>query len=135
MQSMATLKRQHQEISEILAEIKKDLDKGGLDKEATKMATKISILAGKLKIHLNTEDKYMYPQLLQSGNEEMKKIAQSFIKEMGDISREFVSFKDRFNTRIKITGDPQGFIRESDRIFEVLKERIAKEDSSLYTII
>ena len=77
----------------------------------------------------------MYPQLLQSDNAELRKTAQAYIDEMGHIRKVFTDYKDRYNTRTKITGNSQAFIEESNRVFEVLEDRIAKEDLSLYTAI
>lgn len=135
MLNLATLKRQHQEIREILSEIKLGLNNTNLNNEASQLATKISILAGKLRIHLSTEDQCMYPQLLKSDNMELRKTAQGYISEMGHISNVFMDYKDRFNTKTKITGNSRAFIEESNRVFEILEDRIMKEDLSLYTII
>ncbi|HEX2926018.1 MAG TPA: hemerythrin domain-containing protein [Ruminiclostridium sp.] len=127
-----TLKRQHEEIAEILSDIKADLENKDISKEAFQIASKISNLAGRLKIHLNTEDQYMYPQLLKSSNLEIKKTAQAYMDEMGTISDEFTAFKDSFNTRSKISSDVDLFIKECKRIFGLLEERISKENSTLY---
>lgn len=129
---LETLKRQHEEIAEIISEIKSDIDQKDIAKEALEISSKISNLAGKLKVHLNTEDQYMYPQLLKSSNSEVQTTAQAYIDEMGTISTEFMAYKDRFNTRTKITNEIDLFVSESKRIFSLLQQRIAKEDSNLY---
>ncbi len=129
---LETLKRQHEEIAEIISEIKSDIDQKDIAKEALGISSKISNLAGKLKVHLNTEDQYMYPQLLKSSNSEVQTTAQAYIDEMGTISTEFMAYKDRFNTRTKITNEIDLFVSESKRIFSLLQQRIAKEDSNLY---
>ena len=132
---LSTLKRQHKEIGEMLANLKHTIENGNLEQEASYIALEISMLAGKLKIHLNTEDQFVYPQLLQSDNAELKKAAQAYMDEMGHISKEFMNYKDRFNTKTKITGNPQDFLKETDRIFGLIERRIEKEDSSLYTFL
>ncbi len=129
---LETLKRQHEEIAEIISDIKSDIDQKDIAKEALEISSKISNLAGKLKVHLNTEDQYMYPQLLKSSNSEVQTTAQAYIDEMGTISTEFMAYKDRFNTRTKITNEINLFVSESKRIFSLLQQRIAKEDSNLY---
>lgn len=88
MLNLAALKRQHQEIREILREIKQGLSNTDIEKEASQLATKICLLAGKLKIHLSTKDQYMYPQLLQSDNVKLRKTAQGYIDEMGHIRKQ-----------------------------------------------
>ncbi len=129
---LENLKRQHEEIAETLSDIKFDINHKDIAKEALGISSKISNLAGKLKVHLNTEDQYMYPQLLNSSNSEVRITAQAYIDEMGTISTEFMEYKDRFNTRTKITKDIDLFVSESHRIFHLLEERIAKEDANLY---
>ncbi len=129
---LENLKRQHEEIAEIISDIKSDIDQKDIAKEALEISSKISNLAGKLKVHLNTEDQYMYPQLLKSSNSEVQTTAQAYIDEMGTISTEFMAYKDRFNTRTKITNEIDLFVSESKRIFSLLQQRIAKEDSNLY---
>lgn len=129
---LETLKRQHEEIAEIISDIKSDIDQKDIAKEALEISSKISNLAGKLKVHLNTEDQYMYPQLLKSSNSEVQTTAQAYIDEMGTISTVFMEYKDRFNTRTKITNEIDLFVSESKRIFSLLQQRIAKEDSNLY---
>lgn len=135
MLNIATLKRQHEQIGELLTELKQDIARGSLEQEASSIALKISILAGKLKVHLDTEDRYMYPQLLQSGKTELKKLAQAYMDEMGYISKAFMNYKDRFNTKSKIRGNPQVFLKESQEMLEVIGQRIEKEDVSLYTVL
>ncbi|WP_024832277.1 hemerythrin domain-containing protein [Ruminiclostridium josui] len=129
---LETLKRQHEEIAEILSDIKFHILHKDIAKEALEISSKISNLAGKLKVHLNTEDQYMYPQLLKSSNSEIRKTAQAYIDEMGTISTQFMAYKDRFNTRSKITNDIDLFVSESKKIFDILEQRIAKENSNLY---
>ena len=130
---LETLKRQHEEIAEIVSDIKSYINHKDIAKEALELSSKISNLAGKLKVHLNTEDQYMYPQLLKSSNSEVRTTAQAYIDEMGTISTQFMAYKDRFNTRTKITKDIDTFVSESHRIFDLLEQRIAKEDANLYT--
>ncbi len=132
MINLVTLKRQHEEISEIIEKIKDIIDRDAMVSEASEAALLISTLAGKLKIHLNTEDKYMYPQLMASASEEVRKTAKEYLEEMGTISETFMGYKDRFNTRSKICADPGTFAAESSSVFEVLYKRIGREEDSLY---
>lgn len=53
---------------------------------------------------------------------------------MGNISDEFVDYKNRFNTRTKIISNTREFVNETQRILRILEERIKKEDANLYTI-
>lgn len=135
MLDLATLQRQHKEVKQIINNIKIMLNKNDIDKYGLDIATQINILAGKLKIHLSTEDKYMYPYLLQSENETVRKMALDYSDEMGHINEEFVEYKDKFNTRTKIANNTKEFIEETSRVFKILEERMSKEDTSLYIYV
>ncbi len=136
MLNIKTLKRQHEEIYDVIAELRESMgSEGDLENRAFEIAQKISLLAGKLKIHLGTEDRYMYPYIMENGSDELKKAAESSVKEMGDISAKFLEYKDRFNTRSKILNDLKGFLSETSKILHMLEERMKKEDSNLYRLL
>jgi len=135
MANMNMLKRQHEDILNVILGIRGTVKRGNLERDAANIATQISILAGKLKIHLGTEDEFMYPTLLDSSNSELVNVAREFIEEMGGISREFAEYKDCYNTKTKILNNQKGFLLETERIFRVLENRIEKEDKILYPLI
>ena len=60
------LLRQHKEIYAILNSIKEMICRNDFQDNYTEFARSISHLAGKLQIHLNTEDKFLYPKLLEN---------------------------------------------------------------------
>ncbi len=135
MININSLKRQHDEISEAIKNVKNLIAGDKLESEANEAAMLINTLAGKLKIHLNTEDKYMYPDLLKNESSQVRDTAKLYIEEMGKISEVFTQYKDKFNTRSKITANLEGFIAESNRVFSILESRIDKEETSLYTAL
>lgn len=132
MISVTSLKRQHQEISEAIGSIRSLISGGRVEAWAHEIAMLVNTLAGKLKIHLNTEDKYMYPGLLESGTEELKDLAREYMGEMGAISHIFLQYKERFNTRSKILSAQEAFITESQKVFDLLERRVEREETSLY---
>lgn len=128
-----TLIRQHEEIYEVISDLKRNMDAADdLEARAFEIAQKISLLAGKLKIHLVTEDQYMYPYILEKGSQELKALAQGYMEEMGTISGEFTEYKNRFNTKSKIISNLNEFKVETLKIIKVLEGRMGKEDSNLY---
>lgn len=129
---LATLERQHKEIEEVVLDIEQTINKNNIEGDAAHIAKQISMLAGKLRVHLATEDKNMYPYLLEKGDEKLKRLATEYADEMGHISEAFMAYKDKFNTRTKIMNNPQGLISETKETFKVLGERMAKEDTQLY---
>nr|WP_278330534.1 hemerythrin domain-containing protein [Clostridium magnum] len=92
----------------------------------------MNTLAGKLNIHMNSEDKFLYPELINSRDEQLKQIAKQYSEEMGNIHQEFSNYKNKFNTKTKILSDVDGFLKESKEIIKLLENRISKEDIYLY---
>lgn len=133
MFDIKTLRRQHKEIYDAISGLKGSLEAvDHLEAGAFEISQQISVLAGKLKVHLGTEDRLIYPYILEKGSDELKRIAQGYVAEMGTISDEFSNYKNRFNTKNKIISDMKGFVTETAKILKVLEDRIKKEDSNLY---
>ena len=135
MDNLSNLKRQHIEIVELI-NIIKDLSKNEENiNEGIEIAKNINILAGKLTVHLNSEDKYLYPDLLKSSDLKIKKIGEDYIKEMGNICDEFTKFKNKYNTKSKLLKNKEEFKSELEITFKLLEKRIDKEDRELYKLI
>jgi DUF438 domain-containing protein len=133
MIDIKTFKRQHEEIYDIISALKVSIGAvNTLEAEAFEISKKINTLAGKLKVHLGNEDRYMYPYILEKGSAELKSVAQAYVVEMGTISNVFSDYKNRFDTRSKIISDTKEFVKETAKILKVLEDRIKKEDSNLY---
>ncbi|MBP9597266.1 MAG: hemerythrin domain-containing protein, partial [Fusobacteriaceae bacterium] len=92
--------RQHKEISELINTIKTMAIKD-LIANSKEIATTLNNLSGKLKVHLSMEDRYLYPNL--KAKNESKNIAEKFENEMGNLAKEFLNYKEKYNTYIKIT--------------------------------
>lgn len=132
MINISNLERQHIEIKELVASIKAQTKLSDLGNDVEALAKNINILAGKINIHMNSEDKFLYPKLLEGKNPELKTMAKSYISEMGNIFNEFKNYKDKFNTKSKIIGNKDEFLKESKNIIQAIENRISKEDNILY---
>lgn len=127
------LARQHNEIYKLLAEMK---SLGyNIESNADKIALNINLLAGKINIHLQSEDKYLYSLLLNSQHTEVRKIAKDFIAEMGHIAKTFNEFKIKFNTKNKILNNINEFKLEYPKIMNAISNRLNKEDKKLYVLL
>lgn len=135
MGNISNLKRQHLEIQQVVSQIEDLIKQNNLEDKAAKIAQNISILAGKLKIHLDTEDKFLYPDLLKDDRSNLRKMAKEYSEEMGNISKVFMNYKDNFNTKSKIMKNMEGFKSETASVFQVLGKRISKENKELYPLI
>lgn len=126
------LERQHLEINSLFSKINKNLNSNNITNDIDSLVWDINTLAGKLNIHMKTEDKFLYPELINGSNENLKKIALEYSQEMGNIHKVFEEFKSNFNTKNKILNDIDKFLIESNKVLKLLKNRIDKEDRSLY---
>lgn len=131
--NLENFKRQHKDVYECIDNINNLIMKNNLDEHATELSKSINNLAGKLQIHLQSEDKFLYPRLLKE--EKTKDIAQMYIDEMGNILSEFIEYKNKFNTKNKIEVDKNAFIRETSKMLNLIKNRMNKEDNNLYILI
>jgi hemerythrin len=127
------LTRQHDELYKLLHEMK-SLG-SNIEVNIDKIALNINLLAGKIGIHLQSEDKYLYSVLLNSRNLEVRKIAQYFIAEMGDIAKQFTEFKTKFNIKNKILNNLDEFKIEYPKIINAILNRLNKEDKKLYVLL
>lgn len=123
--------RQHKEISELINTIKTMAIKD-LIANSKEIATTLNNLSGKLKVHLSMEDRYLYPNL--KAKNEAKNIAEKFENEMGNLAKEFLNYKEKYNTYIKITESPINFKNETTKIMKALEDRMSREEKDLYTM-
>lgn len=127
------LKQQHKEIlvhvTEIDTIIRMDKANGG-----QKIREKLVALAGKLNVHLAIEDKNLYPMLLNSNNNELVKVAQKYIAEMGTIGEVFKKFMTQWKDGATITSKFSDFDKEFNGLKSALGKRITSEENELYKL-
>lgn len=131
MSNFTQLKNAHVTIYNLMEDVLKELD--DIDANAVSIAKNISKLAGILKIHLGNEDRYLYPAMIESGNVDLKLKAKSYQSEMGDLSKSFMLFKDKYNTRRKLLNHKDD-LQEIKEMFKLVSKRIENEDHDLYPL-
>lgn len=132
MANINNLERQHSEIKDSVLKIKQVANSNDMKADLDILVREINTLAGKLNIHMNSEDKFLYPTLIESNDEQLGQIAKQYSEEMGNIHKGFNDYKNKYNTKTKILGDEVGFLKESKEIIKLLEERVSKEDMYLY---
>lgn len=126
------LERQHLDIKGLFKKINNTLSLRNMEDSLDELVWDINTLAGKLNIHMKTEDKFLYPELINSSNTNLRNISKEYSEEMGNIHVIFTEFKNQFNTKNKILNDKDKFLIESKKVLKLLENRIEKEDKSLY---
>ncbi|GKX68541.1 hemerythrin domain-containing protein [Inconstantimicrobium mannanitabidum] len=127
--------RQHKDIMEEVNQIDKIVNKSDYENNLDEFVFHINNLAGKLKIHLSSEDKYLYPNLVDAEDSGLRSMAKYYIDEMGSIADTFTNYKNEFNTKSKINGKLNSFVSETRQIISQIKKRISKEEAELYKLI
>lgn len=135
MANINDLMRQHKEMQEIIDFLKLNLQESKVRAEASQLAQHISFLAGKLRIHLLSEDDILYPKLLEGTDIKAKETATRFSKEMGDLSQVFAEYKVKYNISSRILSNIEGYIQDTKNIIAALESRMSREDKELYILL
>ncbi len=135
MSNLDMLKNQHGEVLTMIGNID-TLIITGPEEKANEIAYNINALSGKLKMHLMSEDQFLYPALMQSKNQAVRNTSQNFNDEMGNLlAGLFSSFVQQYNTPFKILQRKDYFTADSGKIFSQIEERIHREDIKLYPLV
>lgn len=127
------LLRQHREIYKDLDKIKKLVSNSDFENYYTEFSRDLSLLSGKLQIHLNTEDKFLYPALLKK--EDLKEKTQKYIIEIKNLLNDFTEYKNKFNTKSKLMNYDETFIKkETIYMIKQIENRMIKEEGDIYEL-
>lgn len=129
------LERQHQDFVDLMNQIAIHKSEQQVRDNAGAISLLLSQLSGKLKIHAISEDKFLYPTLMNHNDLKVKTISQEFYREMGGLAQAFEDFKNNFATTNKIAASPVTFLNESYKVFLALRKRVVKENNELYPLL
>jgi hemerythrin-like domain-containing protein len=135
MTDTKNLIRQHNDILDIAAQILTYKTNQQISDNAFNITLLIGQLAGKLKVHMTTEDKFVYPALTLHPDIKVQKVSRMFSDEMGDLAKVFESYKTKYLSSRQISTDPNLFSLETKAIFAAITKRIEKENTQLYPLL
>ncbi|MTI60474.1 MAG: hemerythrin domain-containing protein [Firmicutes bacterium] len=137
MDSLGLLVQQHRDIKNLVNKLRTlSLEEKLADRERAKEVRKnLSLLVGKLKVHIKHEDDFLYPSLLESKNKDVRRISKKFIDEIGDFSKVLEKFNKKYLRHSVITENPDDFITDLTGVLTKLEQRIEKEDNKLYPLV
>ena len=125
---------QHGELLNVAKSIAQLLDADALRRDATEVRHLLSVLHGKLSVHLAMEDKSLYPRLLRHHDGDIRALTQLYMDEMGSIAGAFKDYVGRWPTPSAIQANPEGFIEETGGVFDAIGKRVQQENSELYEL-
>ncbi len=135
MGNYQTLEKQHQEILNILNKISvilKEKNSSGCAEDLYKLLTNLQSL---LNRHFLLEDDYMYPVLREHPDKRIRNVVNSFFAEIEGLKQEFFAYTAKWNSVKDITDSYELFLSETQKIVIALKNRIDREDKSLFPAI
>lgn len=130
-------KKHHDEIRVALRELQEDVySEEEVLKNHLWIALKIGTISGIIQTHLQYEDEYLYPFLMEHDDEEVREIAELYMREMSHVKKHFDSFKQKYIADAKaIKNNPGIFIEDTNRIIEEILERIQLEETRLFPLL
>lgn len=125
----------HDELLQLAGEISKLLTPAELQKDAAKVRSLLSRLAGKLSVHLQMEDKSLFPSIEAYGDARLNSMLKRFVEEMGGLKDAFTKYTNKWANPDHIKNNAVEFINETKSVFNALAKRIEKENRELYKLI
>lgn len=129
------LQRQHNEIFDLINKINRYQNQEEVKEHATEISKLLAQLSGILKMHLASEDKFVYPTLITHQDIKIRTTAEAFVSEMGTLAKVFEDYKMKYLGASKIFENAAAFLPETKLVFAALKERVKMEDLSLYSLL
>lgn len=135
MIDITILKKQHSELTKIASQIIVCVNENCFPSNADDISRLLNTLAAIASIHLRMEDQMLYPDLLESGNEEAAEKAREFKDKMGAIKEAFATFTLKWTQENAVKDSPEKFREESRDVFDSLLNRITRENVELFPLI
>lgn len=132
MTQFEQMKDAHKNIYLLIANVRKLLT--NTEENSAQIAKEISRLSGSLKVHLGSEDRYLYSAMQKSSDLTLQKKAKEYQNEMGSLSEEFMVFKDNYNTQSKIIKNLASAEKDINNMFKKIEARMHREDNDLYPL-
>ncbi|MCE5287468.1 MAG: hemerythrin domain-containing protein [Pelosinus sp.] len=132
---ISNILRQHKEVFDLLNKIQAYQNQEQVKENAFEISKLLAQLSGIIKIHLASEDKFVYPVLIKHQDDQIRNTAKTFADEMGTLAKVFEEYKIKYLGASKIAENAATFLAETVKVFSALKERIRKEDVSLYPLL
>jgi hypothetical protein len=123
---------QHRELLELARDLRELLDPARLAIEGSRARTLLSMLAGKLSVHMAMEDKAFYARLLQHKNAKVRERATKLLAEANGVHAAFDAYVARWPTAQGIQANGRQFALETQQIFDALSARIQQEHDWLF---
>lgn len=100
------------------------------------IALKIGTISNIIQTHLQYEDEYLYPFLMEHDDENVREIAELYMREMSHVKRHFDNYKHKYISDPKaIKNEPGIFIEDTNRIIGEILNRVELEENRLFPLL
>lgn len=135
MADIKNLIRQHTEILELANKLYAYKNEQQVRNNAFEISLLLGQVSGKIKIHMTSEDRFLYPALSNHTDAKVRTISTKFADEMGDLAKAFETYKTKYLNSQEISSNPAVFLHETQAVLTALAKRIEKENRELYPLI
>jgi hypothetical protein len=134
MNRTANLRRQHDALLAMAADLQDDIERLATIADAQRIAGLLARLTGVLSMHLAAEDKALYPAMMASSDRRTADCARTFEDQMGGLAAAYMAFADAWRSPDRILAETDAFARDCETVFGALAIRIKRENEELYPL-
>ena len=135
MRPTEAYRKHHQELRAIASRIEAVLDATAIAADPTAATVAVRELFGKFSIHLALEDNSLYPRCLRHDDARLRRLAERFQIEMGDLGGRFDAYKRPWPGPLAIARNPAQFVADTIAVLALLKARVGREEDEFYDIV
>jgi hypothetical protein len=129
------LAQQHDEIAALLKKLTNHEDDRDIMDNAMGLSLTLGKLAGKMYLHILTEERILYPALLSLRNESVRETCKKYSTAMDNIVQRFRRYRAAYSSAGKIFAHPAAFRYRTTAIANILIQRFEDEQLVLYPIL
>lgn len=136
MEDLDLYRRQHRDLLAVASLLGDQADLGSVSSPGgtRDLRTQVADLSGKVMVHLQLEDRHLYPELMASPHDEVRVVAAAYRGSMGTLRATAEGFSRRWLRPAAIEQSPAAFTAELRALLHTLAERIASEDAELFPL-
>jgi hemerythrin-like domain-containing protein len=134
MKATARYRRHHSELIDLFHQVI-DVPEAEVERSAGVISRVLSRLYGLLVVHLALEDRSLYPRMRNCNDAALRKMAQQYEVEMGNLKERFELFYHQWLQVSTIRSEPQAFSREAKQVIGSLLQRIERENREFYPLV
>jgi len=113
----------------------RELTRGGIAENAEGIVKQIVKMSAVIKLHLSTEDRFLYTALQQVSNQSLARLGRTYQDEMMHIAEAYGAFSSKWLSVDQVTRDPEAFRSDANRVLKTLFERMKREERDFYPAV